>query len=171
MKEDLLAKLVLTILVYVHVNLILLVPNVISVIRATMDGHGQIAKVSIFYSWNINLIINLICTILTMVSHFLSMSFLLSAWKFFRDKKVLVGRLEILFLRHCNDAISFTPQLEWVKKYTLSLEDFLIDIVKWICETTFKIGKRSPIIKKLPQRRLEPTILEVGIWCSFNWAI
>ena len=48
MKEDLLAKLVITILVDVHVNLILLVPNVISVMRDTMDGHGQIANVSIF---------------------------------------------------------------------------------------------------------------------------
>ena len=29
----------------------------------------------------------------------------------------LLCTLEILFLQHCYDAISFTPQLEWVKKY------------------------------------------------------
>ena len=46
MKEDLWVNLVMTILAPVHVNLTLLVPNVINVMRDIMDGHGQIAKVS-----------------------------------------------------------------------------------------------------------------------------
>ena len=45
MKEDLWVNLVMTILVPVHVNLTLLVPNVINVMRDIMDGHGQIVKV------------------------------------------------------------------------------------------------------------------------------
>ena len=48
MKEDLWVNLVMTILVPVHVNLTLLVPNVINVMRDIMDGHGQIVKVIIF---------------------------------------------------------------------------------------------------------------------------
>ena len=48
MKEDLWVNLVMTILVPVHVNLTLLVPNVINVMRDIMDGHGQIVNVNIF---------------------------------------------------------------------------------------------------------------------------
>ena len=48
MKEDLWVNLVMTMLVPVHVNLTLLVPNVNNVMRDIMDGHGQIVNVNIF---------------------------------------------------------------------------------------------------------------------------
>ena len=48
MKEDLWVNLVMTILVPVHANLTLLVPNVNNVMRDIMDGHGQIVNVIIF---------------------------------------------------------------------------------------------------------------------------